>query len=784
MPFRTERIAAIVIIAASFLLFTIYSVATPLFEASDELWHYPLVQHLATGGGLPVQRKDQTDADAPWRQEGSQPPLYYWLAAAASAPLDSSNWREIRRINPHSDMGVPTRDGNSNAILHTPEEAWPWTRAALAVHVARLVSILMSTATVACAYLVARELFRDEGPGTTTRSRSLAPLRLAIPVLVATVPMFAFISGAINNDNAAVLLSTLGLWWALRAMRMGDLSTRSALVAGLIAGFGALSKSSALGLVALFGVAALLSQGSEMRRRTGWIGVVRFTLIVALVTLVVSGWWFVRNQQLYGDPLGWNAFLDVVGRRDKPATLAQLWSEREGFVWAYWGIFGTLNVIMTPWIYFGLDLLFLLAAVSCVVVATRRLIAIASQQVIFDPARNNLVDPNTETRGQHDNAKRAAAGLKVPPRESVLSRPALLCVFWLALVFIALVRWTALTPASQGRLMFPCIAVTASLMAYGLWRIHWAVLATGCLAMSALALAVPFAFIAPAYAVPANTWTSRLSMPIDMTFGGALQLVEAGDSPHQTQPGGVITLNVNWRLRQAVGVNYSVFVHLIDENDVIVAQRDMYPGQGNLALSEQPIGRMWSDHYTLRIPALAPAPKVLRWALGVYDYRSGARLKLPGGADRAIFGAVMLVPSQSATPQARAALLHFANGVELLGYSLVPTTTLAPGQTVTVTSRWRATQPVAKDLKLSLQLLDDNAGKVAQQDPSQALTTWRAGDVIEVTHTLTIDAKAAPNTYRLLLVWYDPDGFARLGAYDAHGVFAGDQIELTRVRVR
>ena len=27
-----------------------------------------------------------------------------------------------------------------------------------------------------------------------------------------------------------------------------------------------------------------------------------------------------------------------------PASLAQLWSEREGFVWAYWGVFGTLNV--------------------------------------------------------------------------------------------------------------------------------------------------------------------------------------------------------------------------------------------------------------------------------------------------------------------------------------------------------------------------------------------------------------------------------------------------------
>ncbi len=157
---RAEKIGAALIVIASFLLFSLYSALTPLYEASDELWHYPMVQHLATGNGLPIQRKDQTDADAPWRQEGSQPPLYYWIAAAFSAPFDSSNWRELRRINPHSDMGVPTRDGNANAILHTPAEQFPWTRAALATRMARLVSILMSTATVFFSYLVARELFR------------------------------------------------------------------------------------------------------------------------------------------------------------------------------------------------------------------------------------------------------------------------------------------------------------------------------------------------------------------------------------------------------------------------------------------------------------------------------------------------------------------------------------------------------------------------------------------------------------------------------------------------
>jgi len=59
---RRERFGVALILLASFLLFNLYNALTPLFEASDELWHYPLVQYLATGHGLPIQCKDETDA--------------------------------------------------------------------------------------------------------------------------------------------------------------------------------------------------------------------------------------------------------------------------------------------------------------------------------------------------------------------------------------------------------------------------------------------------------------------------------------------------------------------------------------------------------------------------------------------------------------------------------------------------------------------------------------------------------------------------------------------------
>src|SRR5205085_12642469 len=120
---------------------------------------------------------------------------------------------------------------------------------------------------------------------------------------------------------------------------------------------------SALGLAGLFALAALFAfvrarqhdQAVMLKHLAGY-----GAIFIASVALI-AGWWFVRNQMLYADWLGWNAFLDVVGRRVPPASLVQLWSEREGFVWAYWGVFGTLNVVMPHFVY---DLLGVMALVA------------------------------------------------------------------------------------------------------------------------------------------------------------------------------------------------------------------------------------------------------------------------------------------------------------------------------------------------------------------------------------------------------------------------------------
>jgi hypothetical protein len=83
--------------------------------------------------------------------------------------------------------------------------------------------------------------------------------------------------------------------------------------------------------------------------------------------LLIAGWWYLRNVQLYGDVTGINAFIDVLGKRAAPASLLQLWGERWGFMLSYWGLFGGVNVPIDYWGYHVLNALAILAVIGVIV---------------------------------------------------------------------------------------------------------------------------------------------------------------------------------------------------------------------------------------------------------------------------------------------------------------------------------------------------------------------------------------------------------------------------------
>ena len=67
-------------------------------------------------------------------------------------------------------------------------------------------------------------------------------------------------------------------------------------------------------------------------------------------------------------------------------------------------------------------------------------------------------------------------------------------------------------------------------------------------------------------------------------------------------------------------------------------------------------------------------------------------------------------------------------------------------------------------------------------------TTGRTYQILEIKgkslHCVVLAKDAPPRVYSLYVIWYLPPDFIRLGAYDERGQYAGNQVELARIRVR
>ena len=133
----SSRRGLILILVPYVIVGVIYSLATPVLEASDEFKHYPYVQYVQTHRDLPVidpKACREMPSECPWLQDGGQPPTYYILMAVATSWIDTSDLPDARRVNWNAFIGDPGQLCNKNLIIHRPEEErFPWHGTVLAV---------------------------------------------------------------------------------------------------------------------------------------------------------------------------------------------------------------------------------------------------------------------------------------------------------------------------------------------------------------------------------------------------------------------------------------------------------------------------------------------------------------------------------------------------------------------------------------------------------------------------------------------------------------------------
>lgn len=762
---RRENRALAVILGLFIFLGIYYAIVTPVFEASDELWHYPMIDHLAGGNPLPVQVMDPELA-GPWKQEASQPPLYYYLGAALTFWVDGSDFEEVRWLNPHVDNGVLTEDGNSNLVIHDPA-ADPWSGTQLAVRIVRLFSVGLGALTVYLTYRIAKKAFPDR-----------PDIALGASAVNAFIPMYLFISGAVNNDNLVIPLASLALLIMVYIAGDKELDRKReyqlTLLLGVVIGMAALSKISALGLILIAAFAIFIGRWARTGRdvssrslaQTFW-GTLGRLLLVLLPVLLISGWWYYRNVQLYGDWTGWNAFIAVLGQRAHPASLAQLWDERWGFMMSFWGLFGGLNVAMPEWIYR------LLNAVLIASVAGFLLYLVGIVREWLRGSTRPFINISSILKNI----------LSFTEKYIVL----ILCMLWAAAIIIGLVQWATVTWSSQGRLVFSSISSLSILFVVGLvgWmptrpaRIVLALLASFLFLISLLA---PLLWIRPAY-TPNNLTTNVELRATDIVFDNQLRINAYGIDLENVRPGGIVNVWLQWEALTEMEQDWSVFVHF---NDPIlgapIAQRDMFPGQGLLATSLMEDGDETLSRYTIRIPKTAVAPTDLSLNVGLYDFISGLRLKSHKGVTATELMKIELEAIPGSVPNPLT--VNFENELELVGYDL-PTRQLKPGEKFELTLYWKAQDELDKDYTFFAQLVDDDTTRWASQDIQTFTSEWEVGETQIIDMNLRVADGTPPGVYPIVIGAYTrpADGsFERLQLV-IDGRLADDFISLVDVRV-
>jgi 4-amino-4-deoxy-L-arabinose transferase-like glycosyltransferase len=760
-----QRAILAIILASFIILGTTYALVTPAFEASDELWHYPMIRHLADGNPLPVQVYDPAGA-GPWKQEASQPPLYYYLGAALTFWIDTSDMETVRWLNPHVDNGVITVDGNTNLAIHDPALN-PWSGTLLAIRIVRLASVLLGAATVYLTYRIARLVAPDQ-PG----------VYLGAAAVNAFMPMFLFISGAVNNDNLAIPLASLAVLLLIQTVVQRLASPRRWLLIGAVVGLAALTKEGTLGLLPLaWGTAVIASWQAapapgSWRNIPGWLlqATVDFLLLVVPV-LLIAGWWYVRNLQLYGDLLGWSAFIAVLGERSQPASLAQLWDEREGFLASYWGLFGGVNIPMAGWIYTVLNTLLALSIPGFLLY----LIRLARHE---GHRRHNTPQP-----------------WLVTARDLVVRHfPLVVSLIFSAAVVYGLINWATTTWSSQGRLAFTAVSTLTTLLLLGLvgWlprRTQAAVAGALSLFLFAVAAAAPFAWIRPAYAVTATVPDSSLR-PLDVSFAGAIRLT-GYDLTHDEplHPGDNIDVTLAWEALQPFDRNWSVFVHL---NDPVlqapIAQRDMFLGQGLLPTRLLQPGQAVVDRYRIVVPPTAPAPAEFELVVGLYDYANPSERLPTGQGEQVRLANLALAALPGAIPNPVS--FNFGDELELVGYRVEPRRT-SPGGTILLSLYWEARRDLPSDYTLFAQVLAEDTTRWAAVDvrtstADLSTSQWPAGSLQTVEMALVVAPDTPAGVYPLIVGAYetmDAGGWRRLQLVENGRITMDDHLRLAQIRV-
>src|ERR1051326_7401199 len=146
----------VLVLAARLTLGLTYSLINPPWESYDEDGHFAYARYLAKHHTL--LQPDDPEAQQVW--EKFQPPLYYLRLAPALAGFDLGQTFQISAHNPYFVAGT----AGFNHEVHPDYRPGEEPSIEQALHVARAVSVILTTASVLFVYLTARRPWPTRTP--------------------------------------------------------------------------------------------------------------------------------------------------------------------------------------------------------------------------------------------------------------------------------------------------------------------------------------------------------------------------------------------------------------------------------------------------------------------------------------------------------------------------------------------------------------------------------------------------------------------------------------------
>jgi uncharacterized membrane protein len=129
----------------------------------------------------------------------------------------------------------------------------------------------------------------------------------------------------------------------------------------------------------------------------------------------------------------------------------------------------------------------------------------------------------------------------------------------------------------------------------------------------------------------------EIEYPMEAILGGRVRFLGYALSPPPYKRGETLHLTLYWQAVTRIEESYTVFVHLLDKNEMIGGQWDSMPGSGLLPTTGWLEGEVIADEYEVPIRAGAP-PGQYAIEIGMYDTYTGERLRVRDENEKPVEG--------------------------------------------------------------------------------------------------------------------------------------------------